>query len=160
MSRIRLPHALKCALLLAVLPLSAWPAAPGCRVSDIVDAETVRLSCGGEPEREVRLAGIQAPSLRALFHSRASRRLAQWVHNRQVTVEPVEDLSRVLLFVKGHSVNAALVSEGLARCTSDAAWCRTAQEQARVDGRGVWSDPWVPVRHEGREHHERGVRGL
>ncbi|MBO4335739.1 MAG: thermonuclease family protein [Desulfovibrio sp.] len=107
----------------------------------------------------VRMYGISMPSLRQPFGKEARAFLLKYLHKgEEVEIAPVgekdeEGLEEVLLQVEGHSLNYALVSEGLAwvnRQTCLSTYCRRwyiVEHRAVTEQKGIWSleletPPW------------------
>jgi micrococcal nuclease len=133
------------ALLLAAAG-SAVPAAPGGRVTRVLDGDTVLLASG----ERVRYLGINAPETGERYAAEATARNAALVAGRTVTLETDTELrdqyGRLLAFVsvEGTSVSATLVREGLAHVLlippnrKHAESLLALQREAREARRGIW----------------------
>jgi endonuclease YncB( thermonuclease family) len=119
------------------------------RVVRVADGDTVSLLDEGNKQYKVRLFGIDTPEQDQPHGTSAQRALAGLVNNRHVGVVVVEtdDYGRKVgtLFHEGANINLAMVSRG------HAWWYRhyapherqlaVAEEEAREQGRGLWSKP-------------------
>jgi endonuclease YncB( thermonuclease family) len=121
-------------------------------VVGIVDGDTVdvRLESG---MIRVRLHGVDAPERDQPYGKAARRALSRLVYLENVAIEPVEQdqYHRLVarLWLDGRDVNAELLETGNAwvyrHFAQEAASC-AREQQARRQGRGLWSLPreqWV-----------------
>jgi endonuclease YncB( thermonuclease family) len=127
------------------------------QVRSAIDGRTVQLTDG----REVRLAGIEVPQK---HDSAAKLALESLASGRDVALLRLgaesDRYGRVVALVSagpaaeiGHSVQRALLVEGLARMTANigdsacAASLLEAERIARAAGLGLWADPYYVIRH-------------
>jgi endonuclease YncB( thermonuclease family) len=108
-------------------PLPQSDGAPECRVTEVVDGDTFRLSCGGKPAELSRLRGVDAPEIaRANCPvERAKAQSARQGLERLVAEAPVTNVRfagrhgdgrrLVDLEIGGRDVGQTLIAEGLAR---------------------------------------------
>ena len=154
------------ALLLASVPASAAELAG--RVVGVTDGDTIVVLDAGKKQHIVRLAGIDAPSLKQAFGPQSQKNLADLVHNRQVTVEwSKQDRKKGIIgkvfyqpelcatpaCLEKTDANYQQIAAGMAwhdkqsegeLSTVDRDRYAAAEKQARTAKRGLWSDP-APV---------------
>lgn len=146
-------HRIPLAVLLAAV---AGIAQADCRgpVLKVPDGDSLVVRCDGR-ERDLRLAGIDAPEYRQRHGQRARQALAELVAGREVEVEAlgVDDYDRLLaqVFVDGRNVNRELLRRGHAwayrRYLRDPRWIDD-EAYAREQRFGLWRDadpqpPWA-----------------
>jgi len=163
-------HAAGCVLLLAV-SISAAAAEVRGRVVGVADGDTITVLVDGHDSVKVRLAGIDAPEKAQPFGAVSKRHLSDMVFGRPVTVEwtKKDKYGRVIgrVLADGEDVCLDQVRSGLAwhykhYATEQAAGQRAAyaaaEEQARQEKAGLWSQP-NPVPPWEFRHPERSGAG-
>lgn len=141
-------------LLLSCLCLPAIAATYTGRVVSISDGDTLTVLDAGQRQRKIRLAGIDAPERRQAWGERARQFLGQRVHQRIVRIETgkTDRYGREVgkVWLDGEDVNLALVRAGLAwhyrayareQAVQDRLGYARAEQEAREERRGLWSDP-------------------
>jgi micrococcal nuclease len=140
---------------LLILPLAHAETFTG-KVVKVLDGDTVDVLVDRTPRR-VRLAGIDAPEKAQPFGSRAKQQLAALVGGQVVEVQAdkTDRYGRTVgkVLVEGRDANLAMIEAGLAwwyrkyaseQPAADRASYEAAEDQARADRRGLWTDP-APV---------------
>ncbi len=122
------------------------------RVVGVTDGDTLTVlqsGVGGAPiERQIRLAGIDAPERHQPFGRQARQTLSGLCYGQtaQINTESVDRYGRVVGEVQcgGVSANLAMVQSGMAwayvRYQPPAAYIQ-AEQKARAARIGLWSDP-------------------
>lgn len=121
----------------------------------VTDGDTLTIRPGSSKQETVQLFGIDAPERDQEYGSEATAALAALVLNKKirVTYPGREDLGRIngKVYVDGKYVNLILVKEGHAwhsdKYGPNEDDLRTAQQEAREAGKGLWADarplePW------------------
>jgi len=135
------------------------------RVVGVADGDTVTVLDGSLQQHKIRLSGIDAPEKRQPFGQRSKESLSGLVFARQVTVETDKkdrygrEVGRVR--IDGIDVNLEQIKRGFAwhytayakeQPWSDRRTYAAAEEEARVNLRGLWRDaqpvpPWDFRKH-------------
>jgi micrococcal nuclease len=153
-------RALRLLLTLAVAALLAWwwRAAPEaeaerlgpCRVTRVVDGDTLRVRCAGRDER-VRLLQIDTPEREEPLYVEAREALRARIAGREVWLEPWreprDDHGRLLAyaFAGGENLNLTMIREGFSPYFDRYGAGRYAHEfaaaerEARTARRGLWA---------------------
>lgn len=116
----------------------------------IADGDTISVMHDGKAEK-IRLYGIDCPEAKQDFGTRARAFTADMAFRRTVTVTPVDKdrygRTVALIAVDGIPLNSALVDAGLAwvydrycKIPECGDW-KAREEEARREGRGLWSQP-------------------
>lgn len=129
------------------------------RVVRVIDGDTIDLELADRSRLRVRLAGIDAPERGQPWSKVATDQLAQWVLEREVRVNWIDEQpargrspGRVIgeVWLGEQLVNRALVEQGLAWAYDaflrDPGFC-AAEQQAREARLGLWRAPraqWIP----------------
>lgn len=146
---------LRCALLLAVVAVSAASAQVrdlvgvvfDANVVSIVDGDTVDVILAGQKRRiRIRLEGIDAPERGEPFSATATRSARVLLFDQRTRIEgrDVDRYGRLVarISVHGNDTSVELVKAGLAchytQYSSDAVLAR-AEAEARRAGRGFWA---------------------
>ena len=139
-------------LVIIVTPVSAM-ADKVCLVTDVVDGDTLRLSCD-KYNGLAYLRGIDAPEYGQSFSSISTEYLRALVEQKDVIVYRINasDKSAIILLQGGKNINAKLVREGYAwavdRVKSKENYLLRAELDARQARIGLWSQvednqpPW------------------
>ena len=138
-------------LVMLSFPAVCW--AWSGQVVEVHDGDSLRVRRDDGEVVKVRIYGVDCPELGQAFGSDARELTVQLVLGQSVEVVPTGQRSsygREVAIVRLESLTVlqdALVTAGLAWvdgrfCKADicAEW-RVHQEDARVDGRGLWGDP-------------------
>lgn len=119
-------------------PAAQSGSAPDCRVTDLVDGDTLALSCNGRPEELVRLRGIDAPETEKANcpaereqGERALQALERLVAGASVTGiryggQHLDGRRLVDLEIGGQDVGRAMLASGMAKPLVGVAypdWC-------------------------------------
>lgn len=129
-------------------PLPPRGAELSCQVREIYDGDTLAMSCD-KGKLKVRVWGIDAPEMgQRPWGDRARDQLQGLLSNGAIRVE-VADTDRygrtvARLYENGQDIGLALVRQGRAvvyRQYNNSPAYRKAQEQARREGLGIWSQP-------------------
>jgi endonuclease YncB( thermonuclease family) len=130
------------------------------RVVGISDGDTVTVLDVSNKQWKIRLMGIDAPEKKQAFGNKSKENLSDLVFNKQVTVEyyKKDKYGRTVgkISVDGIDANLEQVKAGLAwhykkyqkeQSVDDRSLYSQAEEQARVEKRGLWVDkepttPW------------------
>ena len=144
--------ALACAL---SAPL--WAQNLSGEVVAIADGDTLTVLDADRVQHKIRLAGIDAPERKQPFGQRSRQMLSDIVFRKQVDVETQKKdrYGRTIgkVIYKDRDVNLILVSEGMAwhyrqysreQSASDRVLYASAEDEARLQRRGLWTDP-TPV---------------
>lgn len=131
------------------------------RVVGIADGDTVTVLDASNTQVKIRLMGIDAPEKKQAFGRKSKESLSALVFNKQVTVEfsKKDKYGRTVgkIVVDGVDANLEQVKAGMAwhykkyqneQSEDDRSNYAIAEEQARVEKRGLWVDtdptpPWV-----------------
>jgi len=118
------------------------------RVTHVIDGDTFVVNTG----QKVRLLGIDTPEKNQPYYEEAKQYLEELVQGKEVRLEKdiseIDKYNRILRHVHmdGIWVNKRLIEEGLARLLTlppDVKYVeelKQAQEQARQQGKGIWSN--------------------
>jgi endonuclease YncB( thermonuclease family) len=141
-------------VLACALSPSLWAQIIVGEVVAIADGDTLTVLDSERVQHKIRLAGIDAPERKQAFGQRSRQMLADIVFRKQVDVETQKKdrYGRILgkVLYKGRDVNLILVSEGMAwhyrqyareQSASDRVLYASAEDEARAQRRGLWSDP-------------------
>lgn len=127
----------------------------------IADGDTVTVLDASNTQVKIRLMGIDAPEKKQAFGRKSKESLSALVFNKQVTVEfsKKDKYGRTVgkIVVDGVDANLEQVKAGMAwhykkyqneQSEDDRSNYAIAEEQARVEKRGLWVDtdptpPWV-----------------
>lgn len=118
------------------------------RVVGVSDGDTIRVLTADKKSFRVRLSDIDAPESSQAFGQRSKKALSDICFGKKavVTVDQTDQYGRVLSRVAcdGVDTQAYMVSAGMAwvydRYVSDKS-LYGLQEQAKSQGRGLWTDP-------------------
>jgi len=118
------------------------------RVVGVSDGDTIRVLTADKKSFRVRLSDIDAPESSQAFGQRSKKALSDICFGKKavVTVDQTDQYGRVLSRVAcdGVDAQAYMVSAGMAwvydRYVSDKS-LYGLQEQAKSQGRGLWTDP-------------------
>lgn len=138
-----------------------------CLVVAIADGDTLTARCGAPGayrQLKVRIAAIDAPERRQAFGERSRQHLASLCFRQRASIQPLnkDAYGRTVAHVRCRNtdVNAAQVRAGMAwvytSYAHDYPQLAPLERQARVQGRGLWSQrrpqpPW--------EYRHRYVQG-
>ncbi|WP_412478507.1 thermonuclease family protein [Azonexus sp. IMCC34839] len=138
-------------------------------VTDIADGDTLTILDSSKRQVKVRLAGIDAPEKGQPFGNRSKNNLADLVFNKTIMVEAEKQdrYGRTIgkVFHSGKDINLLQVRAGLAwwyekyrkeQSPADQRLYQDAEQQARAQRVGLWSDP-APVAPWDFRHPESGV---
>ena len=117
-------------------------------VLTVADGDTMTLQVDGQKVK-VRLQGIDCPERQQAYGQEAGDFIRDQVQGKQVEVRKlgVDQYDRVLgeVFLNGKNLNKELLREGLAwwyeKHARDRTDYRDLQDEAKREGRGLWSDP-------------------
>ncbi|MCB9784417.1 MAG: thermonuclease family protein [Candidatus Omnitrophica bacterium] len=117
-------------------------------VLTVADGDTMTLRVDGQKVK-VRLQGIDCPERQQAYGQEAGDFIREQVQGEQVEVRKlgVDQYDRVLgeVFLNGENLNKELLREGLAwwyeKHARDRTDYRDLQDEAKREGRGLWSDP-------------------
>ncbi|MCA9426456.1 MAG: thermonuclease family protein [Candidatus Omnitrophica bacterium] len=117
-------------------------------VLTVADGDTMTLRVDGQKVK-VRLQGIDCPERQQAYGQEAGDFIRDQVQGKQVEVRKlgVDQYDRVLgeVFLNGENLNKELLREGLAwwyeKHARDRTDYRDLQDEAKREGRGLWSDP-------------------
>lgn len=130
------------------------------RVVGVSDGDTVTVLDVANTQFKIRLMGIDAPEKKQAFGQKSKEHLSDLVFNKQVAVEYTKQdkYGRTIgqIFVDGIDANLEQVKGGLAwhykqyqkeQSPDDRTAYAQAEEQARLEHRGLWRDqaptpPW------------------
>lgn len=161
-----IPYCTRFLLLVATL-FAAIPSAAGTlqgRVVGIADGDTVTVLDDANTHFKIRLMGIDAPEKKQAFGNKSKESLSALVYNKQVIVvyNKKDKYGRTVgkILVGGVDANLEQIKAGMAwhykqymkeQSVEDRAAYAHAEEQARVEKRGLWVDkepvpPW-DLRH-------------
>lgn len=123
-------------------------------VIGVTDGDTITVLDDAKVQHKIRLAGIDAPEKKQPFGRRAKERLAELVAGKTVEVatEKHDRYGRTLgkVFAESRDANLAMVVSGFAwhykkyqgeQSPSDRLLYDSAEQDARMARRGLWSDP-------------------
>jgi micrococcal nuclease len=124
------------------------------RVVGVTDGDTLKVLVADQQLLRVRLAFCDAPEKKQAFGARAKQAMSDLVFGREIELRPnaIDRYGRTVAQVKadGKDVGTEMLQQGLAwvydRYIADASTeiqdvYRESQDQAKVDRRGLWSDP-------------------
>jgi endonuclease YncB( thermonuclease family) len=142
------------AVLACTLSSSLWAQILVGEVVAIADGDTLTVLDADRLQHKIRLAGIDAPERKQPFGQRSRQMLADLVFRKHVEVmtEKKDRYGRTIgkVIYQGRDVNLILVSEGMAwhykryareQDPSDRKLYALAEEEARAQRKGLWSDP-------------------
>lgn len=120
----------------------------GGKVVKIVDGDTFDVLDTGQRVHRIRMNGIDAPEKRQAFGDASTKKLASLCAGKWVKIVKyrTDRNGRWIAdsYVNGISLSAAMVREGMAwhfiKYSSDSTLARLEKE-ARIQKRGLWSDP-------------------
>lgn len=124
------------------------------KVIRVADGDTVTVLDADNVQHRVRLTGIDAPERGQPFGTASRDHLGSLIAGKQVTVESssLDRYGRVLgkIVLDGNDVNLSQVQAGMAwwyryyaktQPETDQKLYESAENGAKLDGRGLWSDP-------------------
>lgn len=144
-----------CTLLLTILlTVSANAQSLSGQVVGITDGDTLTLLDAYNTQIKVRLAGIDAPESAMNWGHKAKTALAEMTFRREVIVlwDKTDRYGRTLgkVVVDGKDVNLQLINQGMAwhfkkyqkdQSSVDRDLYSRSEDEARVQKKGLWSDP-------------------
>lgn len=158
---MRIPLLLLLLVLGLATPAWAWQA----RAKYVSDGDSLNVVKPDGGLETIRLYGVDAPEIKQPFGYQAKRRLAKLVGRKHLEIEPVDTdrYGRTVALVRfrdGTLVNEAIVAEGLAWVYDE--YChqelcqrlREAQDAARSERRGLWSENEPQRPSEWRREHK------
>jgi micrococcal nuclease len=161
-------------LLLANTVLGQQPVIHG-RVVAVTDGDTLKVLVAGQQLSRIRLAFCDAPEKKQAFGARAKQAMSELVFGKDIDLLPhaIDRYGRTVAQVvsDGKDVGTEMLREGLAwvydRYITEASTevqnaYRKAQEEAKAEGLGLWSDPksippWI-FRDLVKAHQEQACR--
>jgi micrococcal nuclease len=144
------------------------------RVVGVTDGDTLKVLVADQRLLRVRLAFCDAPEKKQPFGSRAKQAISELVFGRDIDLRPhaVDRYGRTVaqVGVGGKDVGLEMVRKGMAwvyelyiteACPEVQETYRKAQEEAKADRQGVWSDPnsippWI-FRDLAKAHQEQAI---
>ena len=124
------------------------------RVVSVTDGDTLKILVAGQELLRVRIAFCDAPERRQAFGTRAKQAMSELAFGKEIELRQhaIDRYGRTVaqVFVDGKDVGLEMLREGLAwvydRYITEASTevqetYRKAQEEAKAEHRGLWSDP-------------------
>ncbi len=141
-------------LVLLLLPRAAWSQELTGRVVRVVDGDTLVVLDATHTQHKVRLAGIDCPERKQPWSTKAKQALSDYVFDREITVDwgKRDRYKRIVgkILDGQRDVNLALVRDGMCwwyrkygdeQTLVDRELYADAEDGARRERRGLWSDP-------------------
>ena len=144
------------------------------RVVGVTDGDTLKILVAGQELLRVRIAFCDAPEKRQAFGTRAKQAMSELAFGKEIELRrhAIDRYGRTVaqVFVDGKDVGLEMLRQGFAwvydRYITDASTevqetYRKAQEEAKAERRGLWSDPnsippWI-FRDLAKAHQEQTI---